>query len=188
MTLNEYAQYFCKNHTFGNWQVLVSSVYKIKNKPKILCRCTYCNNTIKLVRCDQLIKGLSIKCENCRKNSLKKNKQEIYKGILSLVFNKIKSSAKSRKIDFDITIQQVGDLFEKQQKKCALTGIELILKKNLTDNKATASLDRKDSKKGYTIENLHWVHKDVNKMKMDFKLDYFYYICELINKNKNGFN
>jgi len=44
----------------------------------------------------------------------------------------------------------------------------------------TASLDRIDSTKNYTIDNIQWVHKDVNKMKMDFSQEYFIEMCRLV--------
>ena len=50
----------------------------------------------------------------------------------------------------------------------------------------TASLDRIDSNKGYTIDNVQWVHKDINKMKMDLEEDVFIDNCKLIIENKFG--
>ena len=180
MGINEYVKFFSdkpKGYKFGYWEILTIDIIKFNSKAKILCRCTNCYQTTTFVRCENLLQGASTQCNNCRKNKLKL-KGQIYKGISPLVFNKIKSSAKNRNLEFNITIEEIGDLFEKQKRKCALTGIELILKKNLLDNKATASLDRKDSKKGYILENVHWTHKDVNKMKMDFDLNYFYYLIQ----------
>ena len=48
----------------------------------------------------------------------------------------------------------------------------------------TASLDRIDSKKGYTIDNIQWVHKDVNKMKMDLQEEDFFRIVKEIYEYK----
>ena len=44
----------------------------------------------------------------------------------------------------------------------------------------TASIDRIDSTKGYYIDNIQWVHKDVNRMKKDFEENYLFKICEAI--------
>lgn len=41
----------------------------------------------------------------------------------------------------------------------------------------SASLDRIDSKKSYTVDNVQWVHKDVNWMKNKFDQDYFIEMC-----------
>ena len=44
----------------------------------------------------------------------------------------------------------------------------------------TASLDRKNSSLDYTKDNIQWVHKDVNYMKMSLSEKYFIKLCKLI--------
>ena len=61
----------------------------------------------------------------------------------------------------------------KQNKKCALSGIDLIFEANHGKIEGNISLDRIDSQKGYTINNVQWVHKDINFMKQDFAENYF---------------
>lgn len=91
-------------------------------------------------------------------------------------------------IEFNITIEQVWQKFLEQGRKCALTGLELIFS---PDGKAksrdtslkreqTASLDRIDSNKGYTIDNVQWVHKDINMMKNDWTQDEFVKWCKMV--------
>ena len=46
--------------------------------------------------------------------------------------------------------------------------------------KTTASLDRIDSRKGYTIDNVHWVLKAVNIMKNTYPLSFFVAICRKV--------
>ncbi len=46
------------------------------------------------------------------------------------------------------------------------------------------SLDRKDSSLGYTVDNVWWVHKDINKIKWKFEFNYFKEICSKIIKFK----
>jgi hypothetical protein len=85
---------------------------------------------------------------------------------------------RQRKSDrtIDITIEEAWDLFLEQNRKCALTGIELSFGRN-NNEKATASLDRIDSQGHYTIENVQWVHKDINWMKNRFSQQYFIEMC-----------
>lgn len=113
---------------------------------------------------------------------VKRGKQ--YKGIFLTVFNKIKRQAKERGFEFNVTMKYVGDLFEKQGGKCALTGIELTLKKNTKDSSQTASLDRQDSTKGYIEGNLCWVHKRINKLKSNFDQEEFLNLCEKVTNHK----
>ena len=51
-------------------------------------------------------------------------------------------------------------------------------KKKLSDQ--TASLDRIDNTKGYIIDNVQWVHKQVNFMKGTMKQTEFIEFCKLI--------
>jgi hypothetical protein len=73
---------------------------------------------------------------------------------------------RSRNIKVEITIEQIWDLFLKQDRRCALSGIPIYFAK-VTNGDATASLDRIDSSRDYTIDNVQWVHKRINGMKMD---------------------
>ena len=77
----------------------------------------------------------------------------------------------------DITIEQVYDIWIKQNKKCALSGLPIDWE---LDNGWTCSLDRIDSKKEYTIHNVQLVHKDVNVMKHHYDESYFIEMCKLI--------
>jgi len=73
-------------------------------------------------------------------------------------------------------------LFQKQNGKCALSGVEISLLKK--SGVSTASLDRVDSSKGYIKGNVQWVHKDVNFMKYNFDESYFLDMCKKVVVNK----
>lgn len=109
-----------------------------------------------------------------------------YKDIPSSFFNTIKTNAEKRKISFDLKIEDIWDLFIKQNKKCALSGIELYFSNHISLNKGNASLDRIDSSKGYTKGNIQWVHKDINIMKMDLSQNQFIDFCHKISKYQNA--
>lgn len=96
----------------------------------------------------------------------------------------IKRHAKDRNIEFNINLEFAWNLFLKQEKKCALSGLEISFgKTNKISN--SASLDRIDSSKGYIEGNVQWVHKDINIMKNKFQQDYFINLCKLITINFN---
>jgi hypothetical protein len=84
-------------------------------------------------------------------------------------------------LSFDISIEEAWNLFLKQDRTCALSGLVLEFGKKGREL-GTASLDRIDSKEGYTTDNIQWVHKDVNKMKMDFDEERLLLLCEKIYK------
>lgn len=60
-------------------------------------------------------------------------------------------------------------LYLKQSGLCALSGHPLCMDRQYSagNNRQTASLDRKDSSKGYVEGNVQWVHKQINQMKSD---------------------
>jgi len=91
-----------------------------------------------------------------------------YKDISGSFFNSIQRGAKIRNILFQVSIKQLWDLFEEQNKKCALSGINIQFGVNsrIKEKKreGTASLDRIDNMQGYVKENIQWLHKDINKV------------------------
>ncbi len=98
-------------------------------------------------------------------------------------WSRIKRGSELRKIEFNITIEETWNLFLKQDKKCALTKLPLKFASNSNASDGTASLDRIDSSKGYTIDNIQWVHKDINQIKWNLSQDYFIELCKLIAQN-----
>lgn len=107
-----------------------------------------------------------------------------YKGVYYIYFKKMKTDAKRRKISFNITIEQIGNLWEKKP-FCAYSNISLIQKISGNDIGFTASLDRIDSTKGYQPKNIQWVHKTINKMKSNMSDFEFKNIIKLIIENGN---
>ena len=53
----------------------------------------------------------------------------------------------------------------------------------MLDLDTTASVDRIDSSGGYVESNVQWVHKDVNKMKMDIPQNQFIEYCKIISSH-----
>ena len=66
-----------------------------------------------------------------------------------------------------------------QNKKCAITGTDIYFSTKISGN-GSASLDRIDSKAGYIIGNVQWVHKDINWMKADFGETEFIEWCKKV--------
>jgi len=99
-------------------------------------------------------------------------------------FNGIKNRATRSNKEFDVTIEYLFDLFEKQHGKCALSGLDIAFARSIRSKEKTASLDRIDSTKGYIEGNVQWVHLDVNKMKMDLEQSRFLELCNIISSNK----
>jgi hypothetical protein len=64
-------------------------------------------------------------------------------------------------------------MYLRQDGKCAITGMPIDL---TTD----ASVDRIDSMKGYTKDNIWWVKKEINLMKNNLSLEEFILLCKMV--------
>lgn len=80
----------------------------------------------------------------------------------------------------EIDIEYGWNLYLEQNKKCALTGLNITFPAKQGDTTQTCSLDRIDSSKGYIKGNVQWVHKHINIMKNKFEQDYFIEMCKLV--------
>jgi hypothetical protein len=96
--------------------------------------------------------------------------------------------ARDRGIEVLITKEDAWNKFLAQDRKCSLSGIELRFIDHYRDDHKlqTASLDRIDSLKPYTLDNIQWVHKTVNKMKNTLDQDEFISWCHLISEKYNA--
>lgn len=95
-------------------------------------------------------------------------------------WNGMRTSAAIRNMVFDITIEYAWDLYERQGRKCALSGVPIRFPSNRKTCDGTASLDRIDSSEGYTITNVQWVHRNINHMKWDLSQSDFIDFCHLV--------
>jgi hypothetical protein len=97
------------------------------------------------------------------------------------LYTTYKHGALARNLDFTAPIEHLWEVFEQQEGKCCFTGEPLTFNETYhTKTNRTASLDRIDSKKGYEVGNLQWVHRDVNKLKKNFSNVRFLEICRKI--------
>lgn len=174
--------------SINDWTVIGKELVKGK-RSKVLCKCK-CGNE-KLVICDRLESGEAKGCREC--HPVNGSNSHLFEGVgeISISYlRKIVSQAKERNINVSVTADELWELYIKQNKKCALTGLDINFGKHVHRQKTkaqsqTASLDRIDSKKGYVIDNIQWVHKHVNIMKNRYDNDYFKQICKLVTENVN---
>jgi hypothetical protein len=123
--------------------------------------------------------------------NLTREKSCNYKGYneISLeFFNRIRSNACTRDYDFDISIEYIWDIYEKQNRKCAISDLDISLpikSKSLRNGTVTASLDRINSSKGYIESNIQWVHKNVNLSKLSLNNKEYIIYCLMISSKIN---
>ncbi len=99
-------------------------------------------------------------------------------------WHKIQRSAKKRGILFNLERERVWNLFIKQNRKCALSGLELKFDSKYNIRDGSVSLDRIDSNGNYTLDNVWIVNKEINIMKWDLSLNRFLMLVKLIFENK----
>src|ERR1700750_3354313 len=98
------------------------------------------------------------------------------------VWSAIRNRARNRNISFEIEREQVEDLYKKQGGRCSLSGLSISFAKKRKE-KSTASVDRIDSSKGYSLDNIQLVDKRINNMKQSFSQNEFIKMCKLIAEN-----
>lgn len=112
---------------------------------------------------------------------IKKKTSYKNENISHITWNSLINGAKRRRLEVSITKNDVWDLYITQNMKCALSGRELLLHKK--SDTITASVDRIDSNKGYIIDNIQIVHKEINKSKQDMTDLNFYILCKDVYNN-----
>lgn len=85
-------------------------------------------------------------------------------------FRAIRASATSRGIEFRLSCRDVWKKFVEQRGRCALSGLSLHLHTKNSDTQWNASLDRIDSQRPYTPDNVWWVDVRLNLLKRELPL------------------
>lgn len=164
-------------------------VGEAKSRGKQLWRCKCDCGNYKVVQSNHLVYGKTKSCGCLHKRKGKDS--PFFKGVGELpldFYNKIRRSCHrwGRTLSFDVTPEYLWNLFLKQNRTCALTGVSIAFdgsgaeNKHHETNKITASLDRIDSTKGYVKGNVQWVHKKINMMKGELTTDEFREWCRRV--------
>lgn len=165
---------------FGDLTV-IKYLGKVGGKIKVYsheCKCSCGRTTI--VRTQRLLRDIK-GCGRCAKTH---GRFSGHQEISSTLWRNIVKGAAARDHKFDLDIKDAWNLFLKQDRKCALTGRILTFGKSVRDKiLQTASLDRIDSNKDYSIKNVQWVHKNINFMKGRLSNEEFIKLCKEVAKN-----
>ena len=163
---------------------------EVKHKKRWMFK-TQCDcGKIEIKRKDWVISGRTTSCKSCAsKRTAKRYPPPInFQGVGGLSkthYSSIKHNALRRNISFDVSLEFLWRLFEKQNGLCALTQLPitllpLIKNSNVNWDVISASVDRIDSTKGYTEDNVWWVHKEVNRLKNNYSVEELVSWCKLI--------
>lgn len=99
------------------------------------------------------------------------------------MFSSIKRAALKRDYQFNITPQDILNVWIKQNGLCEYTGLKLINGNSVNDTDRTWSVDRIDNTKGYEPDNILLCHKSTNMARGPYSIPAFITICHLVAKN-----
>ena len=128
----------------------------------------------RVVRYSYLINKQVISCGCAKRSGADHPRWNGYEEITGTYLHNWRTNAASRNLNIDVTEEQLWKQFLLQNRRCALSGLKI----GFDDH--TASLDRIDSCLGYEEDNIQWLHKDVNKSKMDMVNELYITMCSNI--------
>lgn len=118
----------------------------------------------------------------------RKRQEKGYEQIGGSYWCAVRNHARQKDREFSITIQYAWEIWENQNGCCALSGVQLKFAYRADCLKGrdeqTASLDRIDSSLGYVVGNVQWIHKDIQRMKMDMDEAAFIEWCSRISQQQ----
>jgi len=119
---------------------------------------------------EKAISGISASYETYLRNLYSKSKSNVKRGM------------RGPEVTFEIEPEDVIALWEKQNGKCAISGVYLTHHLDGSGKKEyNASIDRISGDKGYTIHNVQLVCYRINIMKHTLSEDMFYWWIKTIN-------
>jgi hypothetical protein len=138
-------------------------------------------------KCNRQYTSYSNSCFECNKTRHKKCERKTSTRI-DQKLGQLLSGARARSIRdnkvFNLTKQFLIDLFNKQEGKCFYTGLDLLAYNN-SSNDLCVSIDRINSTKDYTTDNVVFCCWIINRIKTDLSIKDFVNYCSLIVNNKN---
>lgn len=170
---------FNKGDKFKSWTVIDGPVYNNSTAYyKVKCDCG--TEAYKLP-VELLYTDRDFCCEKCA------HKKSMYGitirngrigDLTKTEYTRLKRSAESRNIQFEVTMEYLWNTFLKQNHICAITGDYL-------PNINGASLDRINSDLGYIENNIQWVTKQANLSKHIMSMNQLYDFCKKVLRHAN---
>ena len=112
-------------------------------------------------------------CKACGVSKGKKGRKEKYTDIERHLRNAKNRSESSGRYSFNLEMLDLENIWTGT---CKYSGLAI----SLSPGTNGASLDRINSLEGYTPSNIAWVHKDINRMKLAYSLEYFLEMCKKV--------
>lgn len=149
------------------------------NKDKRWVRmCPQCKEEVTHLRRNYCI-GADIMQQPCKKCSNKNNHPSGMIGAVRVAwFDAFSKSALSRGYSWNLTPEELNEIYIEQDGLCALSGLSIGWSKTGWDH--TASIDRINNEEGYYLDNIQLVHKKVNMMRGSLTVEEFIELCAAV--------
>lgn len=163
---------------------------RIKEGNKLCNKCNITKDVSEFNSDSRNTDGLRSTCKTCTIDCVNKY-GSTFDGFIKMLYYDLISNAKKRNIQVYITIDDIKSQYENQLGFCALTRFKLTWTKYPVEsqfhinNKFNISVDRIDSNKDYTKDNIQLVCAMTNIIKYKLSSDKFIELCKKISKNKN---
>jgi len=163
------------------------------NEDKTKLRCTKCseykNPTEFDVNSDKPHRDCKdTRCKKCKAKAAnnrrtQRSRTDQFHRVFVERFQGMRDRAKVHDIPMELSIEDLKKLYEKQEHKCAISGIEMTTILGKGRIPTNISIDQINPGKGYTAENTQLVCMAVNQMKSDLTIEELLVFCKAILEN-----
>lgn len=149
----------------------LTEFYTVRNKKRKrpYSYCKPCSREVNATRAPEATENTSARAKKWRQSNWARN-----------VFVSARNGAKSRGLEFAIDEAHLEALWLKQGGRCPLSGMALTKTFGSGKVHTNASVDRIDSKLGYTVENTWLVCTIINRMKQELSVADFRSYCAMV--------
>jgi hypothetical protein len=123
---------------------------------------------------------LKVNCIEAMKRATSLEPRDAY---LNNMYSQSRYRSSQRNIKFELTIEQFANICKEKCYYCGEYDSRVHHKVSGDIVVEVVGVDRIDSNKGYTKDNIQWVHKRVQQMKWNISQDQFIEWCKIIAKN-----
>lgn len=173
-----------------SWTYIAESHVDDSGKRYVLVKCTC--GIQKIVRLNNIRSGGSTCCNQCSHRTRKKKKKDPEVGFRAIQYVYMKH-AKERNLSYELSYENFKILVQSNCNYCGVEPQQLYQLRNSTTQKIRSGvpilyngIDRIDSTKGYSLENVVSCCKICNRAKGNLTVeDFNEWILRIINQNKN---
>lgn len=141
--------------------------------------CPKCKEEVTHLRRNYCI-GADVMQQPCKKCSNKNNHPSGMVGAVRLAwFDSFSKSALSRGYSWELTPEEINEMYAEQDGLCALSGLSIGW--STAGWEHTASIDRINNEEGYYLDNIQLVHKKINMMRGSLTIAEFLEFCAAVN-------